>query len=113
MNKIVCYVCGTSYPENATQCPICGYVQTAEASVSANSAEGGYTYVKGGRFSKANVKKRTQANVQSGQAPVPTKKHSTKKAKKSNVGSIILIVVLLLAIFAVVSYIALTAIPVL
>ena len=55
MNKIVCYVCGTSYPENATQCPICGYVQTAETSASAGSGEGSYTYVIGGRFSKANV----------------------------------------------------------
>lgn len=106
MNKIVCYVCGTSYPENATQCPICGYVQTAETSASAGSVEGSYTYVKGGRFSKANVKKRNQASVKSAQVPVAVQKKNTKPAK-SNVGSIILIIALLLAILSVVAYIAL------
>ena len=25
MNKVICDICGTSYPENAEQCPICGY----------------------------------------------------------------------------------------
>lgn len=25
MNKIICDICGTSYPETAEQCPICGY----------------------------------------------------------------------------------------
>ena len=84
MNKVVCYVCGTSYPENATQCPICGYVQTAESSGSVNSDAGGYTYVKGGRFSKANVKKRTQGSAMPGQTPAKTKKGSVKSANKSN-----------------------------
>lgn len=111
MNKVVCYVCGTSYPENAAQCPICGYAQTADTSASVNAAEGGYTYVKGGRFSKANVKKRNQASGKSTQVPVKEKKKSTKTAKsekkESNVLSIILIIVLLLAIIAVAGYIAL------
>ena len=26
MSKIICDICGTSYPETATQCPICGCV---------------------------------------------------------------------------------------
>ena len=25
MNKVICDICGTSYPENEQQCPICGY----------------------------------------------------------------------------------------
>ena len=57
MNKVVCNICGTSYPESATQCPICGNVQNTEKGTSANSNNGNYTYVKGGRFSKANVKR--------------------------------------------------------
>ena len=61
MNKIICNVCGTSYPENATQCPICGYVQTAETALTNDNTTSTYTYVKGGRFSKANVKKRNQS----------------------------------------------------
>lgn len=27
MNKVICEICGTSYPETAEQCPICGYTQ--------------------------------------------------------------------------------------
>ena len=107
MNKIVCYVCGTSYPENATQCPICGYVQTTE-NVAVNSSESGYTYVKGGRFSKSNVKKRNQANTKVVQSKSTVKKHSkSSNQNTSNVWSIVLIIVLLLAIISVSGYIAL------
>lgn len=63
MSKVICDICGTSFPESATQCPICGCVRPAEAvSVpeSDEAATTGYTYVKGGRFSKANVRKRNQ-----------------------------------------------------
>ena len=31
MNKIICDVCGTAYPETSSQCPICGFARTAEA----------------------------------------------------------------------------------
>ena len=27
MSKIICEVCGTSYPSSAAQCPICGCVR--------------------------------------------------------------------------------------
>ena len=67
MNKIICDVCGTAYQESATQCPICGCVRTTDLDdiILDNPVEGGsrtYTHVKGGRFSKANVKKRNRAN---------------------------------------------------
>lgn len=64
MSKIICEVCGTSYPETAEQCPICGTVRPVDIQgfiqdeVTSGSGQSGYTYVKGGRFSKANVKKR-------------------------------------------------------
>lgn len=108
MNKVVCYVCGTSYPESASQCPICGYVQTAENAASSNSGENGYTYVKGGRFSKSNVKKRNQASTKV--APVHGKdkqKRTSGSNSKSNVWSVVLIIVLLLAIVSVAGYITL------
>ena len=107
MNKVVCYVCGTSYPENATQCPICGYVQTAENTSSENSGENGYTYVKGGRFSKSNVKKRNQAVNPMQKKAAHKKKNNSKSKDNANVLSIILIVVLTLAILSVAGYIAL------
>ena len=67
MSKIICEVCGTSYPDTTMQCPICGCVRpgdvqrvTNEINADENGASG-YTYVKGGRFSKSNVKKRNKA----------------------------------------------------
>lgn len=53
MDKIICEVCGTTYPESSGQCPICGYVNPAKS-----SEETAYVPVKGGRFSSANVKRR-------------------------------------------------------
>ena len=69
MNKIICDVCGTMYPENASQCPICGCAKPANAAVtpeegtSAENAAGAYVYTKGGRFSKNNVRKRNKNAV--------------------------------------------------
>ena len=65
MSKIVCEVCGTSFPETSAQCPICGYVPTGdnvytEPTVNDEKVTGSYTYVKGGRFSKNNVRKRNK-----------------------------------------------------
>lgn len=112
MNKVICDVCGTSYPETATQCPICGCVRPADAAVVADDgassrAAGTYQYVKGGRFSKSNVRKRNAGK----QAPVrnstdkPVKKSGKNGKDTANKGLIITIFVLLLAILLVVGYI--------
>ena len=66
MNKIICDICGTKYPETAEQCPICGYTNAAGAAVTTEIEENFLeeviqeprTKVKGGRFSKSNVRKR-------------------------------------------------------
>ena len=56
MGKIVCDVCGTSYSEAATQCPICVCVNLSvnEQIVVTDSenmnAHPKYQHVKGGRF---------------------------------------------------------------
>ena len=107
MNKVVCNVCGTSYPENAAQCPICGFAHTPEKSIE-DGSNTSYTYVKGGRFSKANVRKRTHESHHTDVAANSTTKAAPKAAKKKNgVVAGILIVILLLAILAVVGYIVL------
>ena len=122
MSKIICDVCGTSYPDTATQCPICGCVSSADVEAVVTTQEtaetvtaGTYTYVKGGRFSKSNVKKRNQGKpvaTAAASAPAQTKtavtqkKSSVKPDQKTNLGLIIIIVVLLLAIVSVLSYIA-------
>ena len=69
MNKIICDICGTKYPDTAEQCPICGYANTAIAAGAAVASEIEDNFlediiqeprskVKGGRFSKTNVRKR-------------------------------------------------------
>ena len=115
MSKIICDVCGTAYPETSTQCPICGYVRTAHASGAAgksanNSGERTYTYVKGGRFSKANVKKRnraSQAAESHRSAPSAAPRRREPQKKKNNTGLVVTAIILLLAIVAVVIYLAL------
>lgn len=106
MSKVICDVCGTSYPDTATQCPICGYVRTASAQSSApqGDANEGYAYVKGGRFSKSNVKKRNSAN---GVVTVNVVRDTKKKTSENtgNKGLIIAVLILLIAIVAVVLYI--------
>lgn len=123
MSKIICEVCGTAYPEVSAQCPICGCVRPADAQgVPSNSPEAmperSYQHVKGGRFSKSNVRKRTMSS-QGGAysnsaktskaapaAPAASTPPKKKKKKSSgNMGLVITIFVLLLAIIAVVAYI--------
>lgn len=74
MNKIICDICGTTYPDTAQQCPICGYSNDALEQTAESGEEytphytGASKRVKGGRFSAANVRKRNQ---QSGDYPAP------------------------------------------
>lgn len=114
MSKIICDVCGTSYPETAAQCPICGCVRSAEPKTVAGNtndvdaqATGTYTYVKGGRFSKKNVKKRNRESGSfSGEAGASAGDYQ-QSGDKGEKGLTIAIIVLLLAIAAVVIYIIL------
>lgn len=121
MNKIICDVCGTSYPDTAAQCPICGCAQSVSAQAAPNEADGnqaGYSRVKGGRFSKRNVKKRNKA---SGIKAVPAPKNTVKAPEKEphkepektvnkkdngSKGLLVVAFVLILAIIAVLIYIA-------
>ena len=108
MNKVICNICGTSYPENATQCPICGFARSSE-SLEATEGESSYQYVKGGRFSKANVKKRNLKNQKSTaeQVDIEPENKSNSKKNSGNTAMIVVVILLLLAIIAVVGYIAL------
>lgn len=118
MSKIICDVCGTSYPETATQCPICGSVRPGDAQVISGEitdpdavSAGTYQYVKGGRFSKANVRKR---NRMEGNVPAAEETQNVEYDEqyeedeaehRSNTGLIITAAALLLAIIAVCAYI--------
>lgn len=112
MSKVICDVCGTTYAETAAQCPICGCArnttdQTVADSVHTGEENGTYTYVKGGRFSKGNVRKRNK-NVE------PRRSAAQKAAKSEDPGEgggggnkvlVAIVIILLLAIVAVASYI--------
>lgn len=111
MSKIICEVCGTSYPSTAAQCPICGCVKASGKQTVAGDTEKKTpvqnnktrTPVKGGRYSKANVRKRNQAS----NPKVPERgSKSPEKNDKANRGLIILALVLLLTIAAMLLYIA-------
>jgi len=66
MSKIICDVCGTRYPDTAEQCPICGHIREADGKTAEDVLimddvrTEPHQKVRGGRFSKSNVKKRTQ-----------------------------------------------------
>lgn len=118
MNKVICDVCGTDYPETSAQCPICGCA-TAGGQTTVGSAEPAcegsvpYTYVKGGRFSKSNVRKRLKASqVQESRIVDPEPEDEDEEEddeveeETSNRGLVIIVVLLLLAIIAVSVYIA-------
>lgn len=110
MSKIICDVCGTSYPDTASQCPICGCAapqadQYADMDSGDEAQGASYTYVKGGRFSKSNVRKRGKSVKP---APVYAEDMSDElddEEEGSNRGLTIAIIVLLLAIIAVAVYI--------
>lgn len=107
MSKVICDVCGTTFPETAAQCPICGSARNGSAQTAAGDgitrAEG-YAYVRGGRFSKSNVKKRNKTG-QDMQRRSPESPKKSDNGGSSNKGLVIVVVVLLLAIIAVCAYI--------
>lgn len=98
MSKIVCDVCGTSYPDTADQCPICGCAKPEEAGEVKS-----YTYVKGGRFSAKNVQKRLKEK-QLSYAYNQVEEEEEEEPVRSNRGLLIAVVLLLLAIIAIVAY---------
>lgn len=116
MSKIICDVCGTVFPETAAQCPICGCAKspTAQAVAPEDAQQkgenaGGYTYVKGGRFSKSNVR-RSAAGVTPERQAAPQRRTPERRAPKeqpegNNKGLVVVVAILLVAIVAVAVYI--------
>lgn len=111
MSKIICDVCGTSYPESATQCPICGCVRPIDVIAEVednktNNRKEKYTYVKGGRYSRANVQKRNQGILHNdADQTVLDSSSQMSTGNKGDKGLVIAVCALLLAIVAVVIYI--------
>lgn len=114
MSKIICDVCGTSYSDNVDVCPICGCSNSLDDQDYSMMPEetdlsAPYHHVRGGRFSKSNVRKRIR-NVEEeteepAEEPVEEELEEEKPASSSNKGLVIAIVLLILAILAVGVYI--------
>ncbi len=120
MSKIICDVCGTQYPESAGQCPICGRIRATSPKAASDdfimegSGEEYRERVKGGRFSKSNVRRRTQSAPRS---EAPQEKPRTKSRDpyeeydetppqgRSDRAINILLAVVILALLAVSAYI--------
>lgn len=114
MNKVICDVCGTMFPDSAEQCPICGSPKAAEAQpvladgTQADGAVGAYGYTKGGHFSKSNVRKRGKATKAAPKAAEEDNAPEEEDSNGSNKGLIIAIVLLIIAIVGMLCYIFFT-----
>lgn len=112
MSKVICDICGTTYPETADRCPICGAprsenTQSAAAGAAAAAAEAP-AKVKGGRFSTSNVKKR---NSDAQSAAKGGKQGSGDGPDKVNRALLIVLLALLLAIVCVMVFIVVRFFP--
>ena len=59
MNTLYCDICGASYPDTEEQCPICGSARAlASETPYSDHVPKAVKKVRGGRYSKRNVKKR-------------------------------------------------------
>ena len=99
---IICCICGTAYSDSEAKCPICGYANDTRVAVAPVSQGVTVASHKGGKFSKANVRKRNHEKQKTEKTD-----SGQKHARKTNIGYIVLITLLLLAILAVFSYILL------
>lgn len=128
MSKIICDVCGTRYPETADQCPICGHIREAagktaeDVLIMDDAMPEPRARVRGGRFSKSNVKKRTEGSLTYEAAPARSKAArkaeaaypdhqeddifaEDKQNKKANTILNVLLVIVILALLVVTGYI--------
>lgn len=97
MNRIICDICGSEYPENEERCPICSYPRQGNEKLVAAAAEASKEKVKGGRFSSKNVKKRRKAQLRN---------EKVMPVRDPDRPLFIVITILLIAIILVSAYIA-------
>lgn len=108
MSKVICEVCGTMYPDTAVQCPICGSVRSADGNAVSGDAvktDAVHAPVRGGRFSKSNVRKRNSQGQAKAEQIAEAQSDPKNKRNKVDIGLTVLLIVLLLAIICVSIYI--------
>lgn len=97
MNRIICDICGSEYPENEERCPICSYPRQGNEKTVIAASAAPYTKIKGGRFSSKNVKKRRKEQLRNA---------SVDNERDPNKPLIMIIIILLIAIILMTAYIA-------
>lgn len=102
MNRIICDICGSEYPETADRCPICSYPRQGTEKLVAAGAAAAVEKVKGGRFSSKNVKKRRKQQQKAAAAAAASEELPEKNPNKP---LWIVIIILLIAILLVSAYI--------
>ena len=108
--KVICDVCGTTFSETETNCPICGCAapqpaqavsDDAVASTQENTTAA--SYARGGRFSKSNVKRSSQSRTS--ESRYSSDRNRKNESEQGSKGLIAVVIILLLAIIMVVVYI--------
>ena len=115
MNKVICDVCGTSYPATSAKCPICGSVNVPPSqSVSGNTEqvkvrpEPRRAAVKGGKYSSANVRKRNKqsaAGKAAGQETAAVQSSGKKNPDRTDRILVTIAWILVVAILIVIGYV--------
>lgn len=120
MGKIICDICGTSYPETADQCPICGCAKdmTAEALLGETLEEEITETVqerpKGGRFAASNVRKRKPRHEEyydedddeeEDDEDYEEEDDEEEEEERSNAPLVVLLVIVIVALLAVTGFI--------
>ena len=108
--KVICDVCGTTFPETAENCPICGCAKSPAAQTVAGddvqSVREGFasnSTMKGGRFSKSNVQRNNRSKTSAGR--YSSDRNRKQESQQANKGLIAVVIILLLAIVMVLVYI--------
>lgn len=117
MSKVICDVCGTTFSETESQCPVCGCAKAADSVVSTSEASKTTTertvatsYAKGGRYAKGNAKRAPGAFAAPKSESKPAaRRRNNEPQQQSNKGLVAVVIVLLLAIILVVVYIGVVA----
>lgn len=97
MDRIICDICGSEYEQAEDCCSVCGYPRQGTEKLAAVHTEVPVEKVKGGRFSRKNVRKRRRA----------MERAAGDSAQQSNRPLWITIILLLVAIVLVTVYIIL------
>lgn len=119
MSKVICDICGTSYPETADSCPICGFNRYPEIELTEEDLlmdEPLLTRNKGGRYEEPTGKRKNkeifdydQVNPEEEEEEEDTGndtgEEEYEEAPKSGVGLVIVLVIVIMLLMAVVGFV--------